>query len=137
MNYKSETVNTDARIPDRVWDTDAPIILRGEHDGPEWAERAYPYHGAVVLGEDGAEVVIYETVLAGENRVESSAHICFEPEQGYDGCAVDSAPLVAAAFAFAAVMSEPILPEPSDAQLELLAATITGQAADTLAGGKR
>lgn len=137
MNYKSETVNTDARIPDHIWDTDVPIILRGEHNVPEWVERAYPYHGAVVLGEDGAEVGIYETVMTGENHVESSACICFEPEQGYDGCAVDSAPLVAAAFAFAAVMYECNLPEPTDAQLEMLAATIKGQAADILAGGKR
>ena len=45
--------------------------------------------------------------------------------------------MVAAAFAFAAVMYEYNLPEPTDAQLEMLAATIKGQAADILAGGKR
>lgn len=135
MKYSSETVNTDARIPERQWDTDTPFILNG-HDGPEWAERVFPYRGLIVLGEDGAGVSIEENVYSGPGHAESYARICFEPDKGFDGCSVESAPLVAAAFAFAAVMYEGNTPEPTDAQLEMLAATIKGQAADILARHK-
>lgn len=125
-------------VPDpRPWaDT---LNVRRPAPGTDGYDHVRIYEGSICTGDvDAPTPRLSESVYANDDGT-VTGFVQIDPgiASGTDGFNPSLAPRVAAAIALLGACWEHQRELPSDAQLEMLAATIKGQAADILAGGKR
>lgn len=134
---ETQIVTNDPAPDPRPWAMSLDVVT--PTPGTDGYTNARIYEGSICTGDVDAPCPgLIETIYRNDDGT-CTSFIQIEPglPESTDGFNPSLAPRVAAAIALLGACWEHQRELPSDAQLEMLAATIKGQAADIMSGGGR